>query len=543
MSNEPLSNGNLPLCPSKILKNLPNVLPADFVRPDLPSKCIWSKVKGEQSVSPHTKRPFQERPKVCKSILEAIGMTPLVKLNHIPQSMGIKCQMYAKCEFLNPGGSVKDRIGYRMVLDAEEKGILKPGISTIIEPTSGNTGVGLAMASAVRGYRCIIIMPEKMSDEKVNTLKALGAEIIRTPTEAAFDQPDSLIAVAQRLQKEIPDSWIPDQYRNCGNPLAHYDGTAAEILYQLDNKVDMIVLGSGTGGTVAGIGRKIKEECPECTIVGVDPEGSILARPVELNESSVAMYEVEGIGYDFIPTVLDHCIVDKWVKSNDQTALPMARRLIKEEGFLCGGSSGTAMAAAIEAAKELREDQNCVVILPDNIRNYMTKFVVDNWMEARDFKESVNTESHSWWNIKVSNLHLRPPLTVTENVTCQEVIDIMHNEDIDQIPVIDRNGSAKGMATINFLVNKMLNANLKATDTIDKAVFKKFTKVNLNTSIGRLSRILEKDPYVLVTQSQKEYANGETVTREIIIGIVTQRDLLNYIMKSESYGTLTDGES
>lgn len=223
-----------------------------------------------------------------------------------------------------------------MVLDAEEKGILKPGISTIIEPTSGNTGVGLAMASAVRGYRCIIIMPEKMSDEKVNTLKALGAEIIRTPTEAAFDTPDSLIAVAQRLQKAIPDSWIPDQYRNAGNPLAHYDGTASEIIHQLDGKVDMIVLGSGTGGTASGVGRKIKEECPNCIVVCVDPEGSILARPESLNESSVTMYEVEGIGYDFIPTVLDHSVIDKWVKSNDRVSLPMARRLIKEEGFLCG---------------------------------------------------------------------------------------------------------------------------------------------------------------------------------------------------------------
>lgn len=231
---------------------------------------------------------------------------------------------------------MKDRIGYRMVLDAEEKGLLKPGISTIIEPTSGNTGVGLAMACAVRGYRCIIIMPEKMSDEKFNTLRALGAEIIRTPTEAAFDEPESLIAVAQRLQKEIPDSYIPDQYRNPGNPLAHYDGTGSEILYQLENKVDMVVLGSGTGGTVAGIGRKIKEECPSCIVVGVDPEGSILARPKELNETCVTMYEVEGIGYDFIPTVLDHTVVDKWIKSIDRVSLPMARRLIKEEGFLCG---------------------------------------------------------------------------------------------------------------------------------------------------------------------------------------------------------------
>ena len=409
----------------------------------------------------------------------------------------------AKCEFLNPGGSVKDRIGYRMIEDAEEKGLLKPGF-TIIEPTSGNTGIGLAMAAAVKGYHCVIVMPEKMSDEKVNTLKALGAKIIRTPTEAAFDSPESLICVAQRLQKEIPNSIILDQYRNSGNPLAHYDGTGAEILYQLDGKVDMVVMGAGTGGTISGIGRKIKEECPECIIVGVDPEGSILARPESINESNVTAYEVEGICYDFIPTVMDHSVVDKWVKTIDTESLPMARRLIREEGYLCGGSSGAAMASALKCAKNLTADQKCVVLLPDNIRNYMTKFVVDNWMEARDLMESENTQEHSWWNNKVSNLHLQAPLTVTESVTCQEVIDIMHNEDIDQIPVIDANGSAKGMATINLLVNKMLNAGLKATDTIDKAIFKKFSKVNMNTSIGRLSRILEKDPYVLITQQQKE---------------------------------------
>ena len=208
----------------------------------------------------------------------------------------------AKCEFMNPGGSVKDRIGYRMVQDAENKGLLIPGVSTIIEPTSGNTGIGLAMASAVRDYRCIIVLPDKNSDEKVNTLKALGAEIIRTRTEAKFNEPDSLVAVAQRLQKEIPHSIILNQYTNAGNPLAHYDGTGSEILYQLDGKVDMVVLGAGTGGTVTGIGRKIKEERPDCVIVAVDPEGSTLARPEELNESNVSAYEVEGIGYDFIPT-------------------------------------------------------------------------------------------------------------------------------------------------------------------------------------------------------------------------------------------------
>jgi cystathionine beta-synthase len=276
-----------------------------------------------------------------------------------------------------------------MVLEAEAKGLLKPGY-TIIEPTSGNTGIGLAMASAVHGYRCIIVMPEKMSDEKVNTLRALGAEIIRTPTDAAFDSPEGLIAVSQHIQKTIPNSIILDQYRNPGNPLAHYDGTGAEILDQLDGKVDMVVMGAGTGGTITGIGRKIKEKCPTCTIVGVDPAGSILARPEELNKTDVEFYEVEGIGYDFVPTVLDHQVVDRWIKVVDSEALPMARRLIQEEGFLCGGSSGAAMACAMKLAKDLKEGQRCVVLLPDNIRNYMTKLVSDNWMEARRLKECVN---------------------------------------------------------------------------------------------------------------------------------------------------------
>lgn len=280
-----------------------------------------------------------------------------------------------------------------MIEEAEREGLLKPGCS-IIEPTSGNTGIGLAMGAAVKGYKCIIVMPEKMSNEKVDTLKALGATVIRTPTEAAFDSPEGLIAVAQKLQKEIPDAVILNQYTNAGNPLAHYDGTGAEIYDQLNGMVDMVVVGAGTGGTVAGIGRKLKELKPDCIIVGADPEGSILAEPAELNKSDVSFYEVEGVGYDFIPTVLDRSVVDRWIKFNDKAALPMARRLIAEQGLLCGGSSGGNVAAALEAAKDLKEGQNCVIILPDNIRNYLSKFVSDNWMEARDFKESVNVHNH-----------------------------------------------------------------------------------------------------------------------------------------------------
>jgi cystathionine beta-synthase len=326
-----------------------------------------------------------------------------------------------------------------MVLEAEAKGILKPGC-TIIEPTSGNTGIGLAMASAVHGYRCIIVMPEKMSDEKVNTLRALGAEIIRTPTEAAFDSPEGLIAVSQHLQRSIPDSVILDQYRNAGNPLAHYDGTGEEILDQLDGKVDMVVLGAGTGGTITGIGRKIKEKCPSCVVVGVDPAGSILARPEELNKSDVEFYEVEGIGYDFVPTVLDHHVVDRWIKVVDQDAIPMARRLIREEGFLCGGSSGAAMASALTAAKDLKEGQKCVVLLPDNIRNYMSKMVSDNWMEARRLKEIENVQKFGWWDAPLSDLGLRAPVSVKSTVSCREAVDLMRKHGVDQIAVVSDNG-------------------------------------------------------------------------------------------------------
>lgn len=430
-------------------------------------------------------------------------MTPLVRLNKVPQSLGVKCQVYAKCEFMNPGGSVKDRIGYRMMLDAEEKGILKPG-STVIEPTSGNTGIGLAMACAVRGYRCIIVMPEKNSDEKVNVLKAFGAEIIRTRTEAKFDEPDSLVAVAQRLKKEIPNSVILNQYTNCGNPLAHYDGTGSEILYQLNGKVDMVVLGAGTGGTITGVGRRIKEENPNCQIIGVDPVGSILAQPEALNKTDVSVWEMEGLGYDFVPTVLDRAVVDKWYKTSDSLAFPMAKRLIREEGFLCGGSTGAAMATAIVAAKDLREDQTCVVICPDNIRNYMTKFLVDNWMEARDFKESVNEHCHKWWNFKISSLiQNQSPMTITNTATCLEVIDKLKNCNLEQVPITSGLGHLEGMATISHIMNKILEKSVEFEDPISSALFKKFVKIQLDTTLGRLSRILETEPYAVVVQKRE----------------------------------------
>ena len=316
---------------------------------------------------------------IHENILSTIGNTPIVKLNKIAPDL--KCNLYVKCELFNPGGSVKDRIGFNMVVEAEKEGRIKPG-DTLIEPTSGNTGNGLALAAAVMGYKMIITMPKKMSQEKEDVLKALGAKVIRTRTEAAFDDPDSLIGVAKKLNKEIPNSHILDQYGNMNNPNAHYKYTAQEIIDDFPNGLDMIVCGVGTGGTITGLAKRLKKEYPNIKVVGADPYGSILGGGDE-----VYPYQVEGIGYDFFPDVLDNNLVDQYVKVSDEDSFSTARKLIKMEGLLIGGSCGTATWAGIQAAKELNENQNCLVILPDSIRNYLSKFVNDEWMSEHNFKE------------------------------------------------------------------------------------------------------------------------------------------------------------
>ncbi|KAH7675949.1 cbs-prov protein, partial [Aphelenchoides avenae] len=296
----------------------------------------------------------------------------------------------AKCEFLNAGGSVKDRICTRMVELAEQSGRLKPGM-TIIEPTSGNTGIGLALVSAIKGYKCIIVMPSRMSKEKEVTLKALGARIVRTNDDAPYDSPESHIGTAFRLHKEIPDSVVLDQYLNCGNPMVHYESTSEEILEAMDDRVDMVVVGTGTGGSITGIARKIHERCPDCKVVGVDPVGSVIAEPD--SKDAGHHFEVEGIGYDFVPTVLDLSIVDQWEKIDDVDTFNMARKLNRQEGILAGGSSGTNLVGALRAAKQLKKGQRCVVIMPDGVRNYLTKFLNDDWMVEKGFMQPV-AETH-----------------------------------------------------------------------------------------------------------------------------------------------------
>ena len=314
---------------------------------------------------------------ILNNILDAIGQTPTVKFNRIGAELN--CDLYGKCEFLNAGGSVKDRIGKNMIEKAELEGRIKPG-DTLIEPTSGNTGIGMALTAAVKGYKMIITMPEKMSREKEVTLKSLGAKIVRTPTEAPWDSPESHIGVAKKLNKEIPNSHILDQYSNPSNPEAHYNGTAAEIINDFDDSLKMVVAGVGTGGTITGLAKRLKKEFPNIIIVGVDPYGSILG-----GGNEVYSYHVEGIGYDFFPEVLENKIIDEYIKIPDKESFQMARDIIKKEGLLIGGSSGGAVWAATQIAKKLNKGDKCLVMLPDSIRNYLSKFIDDEWMKKNDF--------------------------------------------------------------------------------------------------------------------------------------------------------------
>uniref|UniRef100_A0A671RND7 Cystathionine beta-synthase n=1 Tax=Sinocyclocheilus anshuiensis TaxID=1608454 RepID=A0A671RND7_9TELE len=505
-----------------------------WIRPDLPSRCTWKPGMSLDN-SPHKHFPRTKAEKILPNILDRIGDTPLVRINKISKTFGLKCELLAKCEFFNAGGSVKDRISLRMVGDAEREGILKPG-DTIIEPTSGNTGIGLALAAAVKGYRCIIVMPEKMSMEKVDVLRALGAEIVRTPTSARFDSPESHVGVAWRLKNEIPDSHILDQYRNPSNPLAHYDTTAEEILEQCDGKLDMLVAGAGTGGTITGIARKLKEKCPNIKIVAVDPEGSILAEPDELNRTDKTQYEVEGIGYDFIPTVLDRSLVDKWYKSKDEESFAMARMLISDEGLLCGGSSGTAMAAAVKFAKELKEGQRCVVILPDSIRNYMSKFLSDKWMFQKGFLrvEDIMVNKPWWWNLKLQSLNFSAPLTVLPIVTCQKTIKILKEKGFDQAPVVDEAGLILGMVTLGNMLASVLAGKVKPSDPVSKVLYKQFKQIRLTDNLGKLSRILETDHFALVVHEQIQYlTDGSSTQKQMVFGVVTAIDLLNFVTARE----------
>ncbi len=316
------------------------------------------------------------------SILGLIGNTPLVRLNKIAKN--VKPIMLLKLESLNPGGSVKDRIGIAMIETAEKQGFVKPG-GTIIEPTSGNTGMGLAMAASVKGYKMIFTMPDKMSEEKRSLLRAFGADVVVTPTNVPPDSPQHYIRVAERLARETPNSFMPNQYVNKMNPLAHYQTTGPEIYRQTDGELDMFVCGVGTGGTITGTGRYLKERKRKIRIVGVDPEGSIFYQRFQGKKEEAHPYFVEGIGEDFMPGTFDMSLVDEFVRVSDRDAFHMARRLAREESILVGGSGGAAVVGALKMAEGLMEKQVVVTLLPDTGRNYLSKLFSDKWMSEKGF--------------------------------------------------------------------------------------------------------------------------------------------------------------
>ncbi|TPX19053.1 uncharacterized protein E0L32_011297 [Thyridium curvatum] len=508
-----------------------------------------------------------------KSALDLIGHTPLVRLNKIPQSLGIKAQVFGKLELANAGGSVKDRIALRMIEEAEKSGRIKPG-DTLIEPTSGNTGIGLALVGAVKGYKTIITLPEKMSAEKVSVLRALGATIIRTPTQAAWDSPESHIGVAMRLQKEIPNSHILDQYTNVDNPRAHEFGTAEEIWEQTKGKVTAVIAGAGTGGTITGIARGLKKHNKDIKIVAADPYGSILALPESLNDVKANIpYKVEGIGYDFIPDVLDQHIVDKWYKTDDEESFRLARRLIAEEGLLVGGSSGSAMAAMVRAVKDLNlgADDVVVVVLPDSIRSYLSKFADDDWLAANNLLAAVNGSeaelehqnktlnnskrrpSNPYGTETVRTLRLKPVTSVMADSPCAEAIETMRDKGFDQLPVLSPSGGRlTGLVTLGNLLSYISRGRAKPTSPVSEVMFdfgrldevvtdprdimsgdavaasgrkRKFVEITMDTPLTVLSKFLEWNSAAVVTEKNA----GDRLTKPV--AVVTKVDLLTWMMK------------
>lgn len=493
------------------------------------------------------------------NVIDLVGNTPLIELKTLPKALGIKPKVYVKLELYNPGGSIKDRIAKSMIEYAESTGEIHPDRTTLIEPTSGNTGIGLALIGAIKGYRTIITLPEKMSNEKVSVLKALGAEIVRTPTSAAWDSPESHIGVAKRLEKEIPGAVILDQYNNPRNPEAHYYGTGKEIQEQLQNlkefeNLKAVVAGAGTGGTITGISKYLKEQNDKIKIVGADPFGSILAQPESLNKTDVGEYKVEGIGYDFVPKVLNRNEVDIWYKTDDKDSFVYARQLISNEGVLVGGSSGSAFAALVKYSEEhpeLNENDVLVAIFPDSIRSYLTKFVDDEWLKKNDLWSDevlarVGTKGSSKVDRKdpfhgatVQDLKLKPVVSVKESAVVADVIQILRQNAFDQLPVLSEDGKLSGLVTLSQLLKKLSNGTATKEDKIkslyidfrrlnnfdevssyneNKSGKKKFVQFTNSSKLADLNNFFEKNSSAIITEGSKP------------VHIVTKIDLLDYLI-------------
>ncbi len=457
--------------------------------------------------------------RVYDDILQTIGNTPLVRLGRIGR--GLPCPLYAKVEFFNPGGSVKDRIGLNIIEEAERSGRLKPG-GTIVESTSGNTGVGLAIAAALKGYKTIFVMPDKMSQEKILLLRAFGAQVVITPTAVAPEDPRSYYNVAKRLVAETPNAILANQYHNPENPRSHYLTTGPEIWRQTGGRVTDVVIGMGTGGTISGTGRYLKEQNPDIRIVGVDPEGSILKDLWENNGKlppgvEATTYKVEGIGEDFLPSTTDLSIVDEIIRVTDRESFIWARRLVREEGIFAGGSSGAALAGALKYARSLPPDRLVVVLLPDSGSRYLSKFYDDKWMRENGFLES------EWGETTLRDLlatKSSPELiTARTDDRMLDVIALFKRHDISQVPVVHADGTLAGMVTEVELLNHMLEAgHTHSADEIIAEIVRPAQGIfPPQATLDEVRPHLSAGEVILVVEDARP------------VGILTKIDLLDYL--------------
>jgi cystathionine beta-synthase len=447
------------------------------------------------------------------SIMETVGNTPLVKLNRI--SKGIKATILAKVEYFNPGGSVKDRIAITMIEKAEAEGSLKPG-GTIVESTSGNTGAGLALIAALKGYKAVFTMPDKMSIEKVRHLKALGADVIVTPTAVAPEAPESYYSVAKKLVEETPNSILANQYYNPMNPEAHYRTTGPEIWKQTQGKIDYFVAGMGTGGTISGVAKYLKEQNPEVKIIGADPVGSILKQYFYTQTMGEARpYKVEGVGEDIIPGALNFDYIDEVIQVTDKESFNAARRITREEGIFVGGSCGLAAAAAFKLSKDLPKDKMVVVLFPDSGYKYLSTFYSDDWMEENRFFDFEKLSLHTVMETKTS--HMPPLVAVSETESVRSALNKMKEFNIAQIPVMD-SGKPMGSLEEGAVMGRVLEDNALLEGPVKDIMDKSFPVVASQSNIEAVKHSLAKRiPAVLVEEE------GE------IVGIITKSDLLEFI--------------